>query len=80
MGPSFTDGPSARNKPEVLETEENTFLTLMTLLTSSHQLISECHGKAILDTGCTATVAGLAWLNDYLRRIPEAEKVKVSYC
>ena len=38
-------------------------------------LLSVCLGKAVVDTACTATVCGLKWLVDFLKRLPsELEK------
>ena len=37
----------------------------------SGQLTDECHGKAILDSGCTTTAAGEKWLTDYLKLLPK---------
>ena len=40
---------------------EKAFLSFVML---SGQLTDECHGKAILDSGCSTTVTGKKWLTD----------------
>ena len=43
-------------------------------------LVRESLGKGLLDCGCTRTVAGSTWMNEFLHTLPqdEAEKVKHS--
>ena len=45
-------------------------------------LIHESFGMAILDCGCTKTVCGGAWMNDYLDLLNEEDKtvIEVKKC
>ena len=63
-------------------TEKDTFAKNVQITTSaefdnelifvnmSGSLMSESLGKAVIDTGCTATVAGIDWIVDYLETLP----------
>ena len=37
-----------------------------------------CHG--VIDSGCSKTVAGRNWLNDYLSTLPENESQNINFC
>ena len=54
----------------------------ITLLNSKPQrmkhLIGESFGMAVLDSGCTKSVAGEMWLNEYLQTLSEQDRLQVS--
>ena len=43
------------------------------------QLVSETLGKAVLDSGCSKTVAGQYWFEDYKNTLSEEEKSEIKY-
>ena len=42
-------------------------------------LVSETFGKGVIDSGCSKTVAGINWLNDYLQTLSEDEQNSIQY-
>ena len=50
-------------------------ITLLNAKSDAKQtgLVFEALGKGVLDSGCTKTVCGELWMNEYLKTIPEAE-------
>ena len=54
--------------------EKTSFLTFVMI---SGTLFDESKGKAVLDSGCTATVAGEQWLNDYLQTLPQERTIEI---
>ena len=43
-------------------------------------LVSETLSKAVIDSGCSKTVAGENWFNDYLQSLSEEEISNIQYC
>ena len=43
-------------------------------------LISESHGCAVLDTGCTTTVCGADWFNSFMNELSDYERSKIVEC
>ena len=54
--------------------EKTSFLTFVMI---SGTLFDESKGKAVLDSCCTATVAGEQWLNDYLHTLPQERTIEI---
>ena len=42
-----------------------------------HSLLGESFGKAVLDSGCSKTVAGRVWMDEFVRVLPDALRYKV---
>ena len=68
----------ARNCPHRYQegkVTEEVKMVNVTLVTESRPCVSDGLGKAILDSACTKTVAGRAWMDDYLNLLePEIRK------
>ena len=50
---------------------------LLTNLPSEKVFLTETYGAAIVDTGCTKTVAGTSWLENYMGTLSENQQSKV---
>jgi len=72
----------ANRCPQRKTTEEAQMSINITLLSGKGDvaqcyLMAECVGYGVLDTACTKTVAGTAWMEEYLASLTEQERVEV---
>ena len=67
------------NCPKKNEVEEVNIVLLNSKPDNKQKnLVLETLGKGLLDSGCTRTVAGEFWMNEFLSTIPPADKLKIS--
>jgi hypothetical protein len=67
------------NCPKKNEVEEVNIVLLNSKPDNKQKnLVLETLGKGLLDSGCTRTVAGEFWMNEFLSTIPPADKCKIS--
>ena len=63
--------PRKEKQPKNYENDEEVHLTFASL---PGELSENCLCKAILDTGCTTSVAGEEWFLDYLKKLTALER------
>ena len=81
--PKNPEKSAAQNLPKKSEPKKDTeevHVVLLNAKPDSKQrgLVFETLGKGLLDSGCTRTVAGKFWMDEFLSTIPPAEKSKIS--
>ena len=57
----------------------NIHITLLSSKPDSVQknLVIESLGKGVLDSGCSKTVAGQTWINEFIGTLPEKDRMEV---
>ena len=64
------------NSDDKNEMKNDVHITLFAGIPDNRQycLIGESFGKGILDSGCTKTVSGQVWIDEYLSTLPESDR------
>ena len=71
------DCPVAEAAEEVHAVEEANMNVHITLHSSQQKLNVEAFGKGLLDSGCSKTVAGQVWFDEYVNTLSDEEKQNV---
>ena len=59
--------------PHQEKIEESNVTVHITLLTGTKSTLAETLGKGILDSACTKTVAGVAWMEEFIHNLSDKE-------
>ena len=80
---NFTNNTeNSTNNTEASEDEQTVHFTFFVGYADSeikiNKLVNECHGHALLDSGCSKTVAGSQWYEKYYDELSDFDKQSVS--
>ena len=63
-----------RPQQEVQDSTDHSETGFLSFAVIHSKLVEESKGKCILDSACTATVAGEEWVNDYISRLDDEDR------